>query len=204
MAISRASDSSIQDGLPKYNDIWDGTTAVSAFDTLGSVLLNATTSAVTFSNIPQTYTHLHVKCFTRGSSGVVGGSPVYVRVNGDSGTNYSTHQLIGNGSTAYADGHANASYILDGWGGFQSWAGGDAAGCFGIGIIDILDYTNTNKHKTAKAFWGRDDNSTNGRLMLESGSWRNTNAITSLTFTTDSGYGVNWGTNTQFSLYGVK
>jgi hypothetical protein len=162
---------------------------------------------VTFAGIPAGYKHLQVRCLTRGSTGAAGGSPVYLTINGDTAANYSTHQLIGNGATAYADGHANASYILDGYGGFQSWSGGDAANCFGVGIIDLLDYASTTKNKTARALWGRDNNATSGttgRVMLESGSWRNTAAITSLTFTTDAGSGVNWGAYTQFALYGVK
>jgi len=206
VAISRASDSSIQDGLPKYNDIWDGTTATSAFDSLGSVLLGTATSTITFSNIPGTYTHLQIRCLTRGTTGST--CPVYLRVNSDSGTNYSTHQILGNGSTAYADGHANASYILDGWGGFQSFSGDDLANTFGIGIIDIFDYANTSKFKTARALWGRDNNASSGvtgRVVFESGAWRNTNAITTLTFTTDATtYGINWAAGTQIDLYGVK
>lgn len=175
-----------------------------AFDALAAVTLSATTNSVVFSGIPSGYKHLQVRCMTRGSAGPVGGTPVYIRVNDDSGTNYSTHQIIGNGSSAYADGHANASYIIDGYGGFQSWSGGDTANCFGIGIVDILDYSSNTKFKTAKALWGRDHSSTNGRVMFESGSWRSTEPITSLTFTTDSSYGVSWAANTQFALYGVR
>jgi hypothetical protein len=206
MAVSRLSQHSIQNAFPKGNTVWDGTTATSSFDSLGSVIVSSATSTVTFSNIPQTYTHLHIRCLTRGSSGST--CPVYLRVNSDSGTNYSTHQLLGNGSTAYADGHANASYILDGWGGFQSWSGDDLANTFGVGIIDILDYTNTSKFKTARALWARENNASTpvtGRIVFESGAWRNTNAITTLTFATDaSTYGITWAPRTEFSLYGVK
>lgn len=207
MAISRASNSSIQGGLPKFNDIWDGTTATSAFDSLGTVVVGSATSAVTFSNIPATYTHLHIRCLTRGTTAST--CPVFLRVNGDTATNYSTHQILGNGSSAYADGHANASYILDGWGGFQSWSGDDLANTFGLGIIDIFDYANTSKFKTARALWGRENNASTpvtGRIVFESGAWRNSaDPIHTLTFTTDAtSYGINWAPRTEFSLYGVK
>lgn len=178
--------------------------APSSYESIATVTVSSPQSTITFSSIPSTYKHLQVRCLTRGSTGISGGAPVYLTVNSDSGTNYSTHHLIGNGSSAYADGHANASYILDAYGGFQTWSGGDTANCFGVGIIDILDYSNTNKYKTARALWGRDHNSTNGRVMLESGSWRSTNAITSLTFTTDATYGVSWGQYSSFALYGIK
>jgi len=206
MAVSRLSQQSIQQSFPKGTTLWDGTTATSAFDSLGTVIVSSATSAVTFSNIPATYTHLHIRCLTRGVTGST--CPVYLRVNSDSGTNYSTHQILGNGSTAYADGHANASYILDGWGGFQSWSGDDLANTFGVGIIDILDYANTSKFKTARALWARENNASTpvtGRIVFESGAWRNTNAITTLTFTTEATtYGINWAPRTEFSLYGIK
>ena len=179
---------------------------VGSYDSLATVTLSATTASVTFAGIPSGYKHLQIRCLTRGASGS-GGTPVYLTVNGDTAANYSTHQLFGSGATANAGGHASASYILDGWAGFQSFAGGDTANCFGVGIIDILDYADTSKNKTARALWGRDNNATSGttgRVMLESGSWRNTAAITSLTFTTDAGYGVNWAANSTFALYGVK
>lgn len=175
-----------------------------AYDALATVTLSTTTASVIFSGIPAGYKHLQVRCLTRGSSTSTGGAPVYVTVNGDTGANYSTHCIIGNGSTAYADDHANALYILDGFGGFQSLSGGDGANSFGVGIIDLLDYSSTAKYKTARALWGRSDNTTTGRVVFESGSWRSTDVINSLTFTTDASYGVNWGANTQFALYGVK
>jgi hypothetical protein len=162
-------------------------------------------SSVSFSSIPSTYKHLQVRCMTRGTSNNT--CPVYLRVNGDTGTSYSTHQVLGNGATAYADNHPNASYILDGWGGFQSFSGGDLADTFGVGIIDLLDYSSTSIYKTARALWGRDNNSSGsitGRVVFESGSWRNTAAINSLTFVTDATYGITWAEKTTFALYGVK
>lgn len=178
-----------------------------SYESIATVDVGAGGSAsVTFSSIPSTYSHLQIRCLTRGTAGT-GGTPVYVTVNSDTAANYSTHQLFGNGSAAASNGHSNASYILDGWGGFQSFAGGDTANCFGVGIIDILDYANTSKYKTARAAWGRDNNATTGttgRVFLESGSWRNTVAITSLTFTTDAAYGVNWAQYSTFALYGIK
>ncbi len=177
-----------------------------SYESIATVTVGAGgSSAVTFSSIPSTYKHLQIRCLTRGTSNNT--APIYLTVNGDTAANYSTHQLLGNGATAYADGHANASYIIDGWGGFQTFSGGDLANTFGVGIIDILDYANTSKYKTARALWGRDNNSSGsitGRVVFESGSWRSTSAINSLSFTTDATYGITWAQYTQFALYGIK
>ena len=177
-----------------------------SYESIATVTVGAGgSSAVTFSSIPSTYKHLQIRCLTRGTSNNT--APIYLTVNGDTAANYSTHQLLGNGATAYADGHANASYIIDGWGGFQTFSGGDLANTFGVGIIDILDYANTSKYKTARALWGRDNNSSGsitGRVVFESGSWRSTSAINSLSFVTDATYGITWAQYTQFALYGIK
>ena len=86
MAISRASNSSIQGGLPKFNDIWDGTTATSAYDSLGSVLVpSGGLATITFASIPATYTHLQIKSFARSTRTRTGGfDQALVRFNGDS------------------------------------------------------------------------------------------------------------------------
>lgn len=179
---------------------------INSYESIATVTVGSGgSSAVTFSSIPSTYKHLQIRCLTRGTSNNT--APIYLTVNSDTSANYSTHQLLGNGSTAYADGHANASYIIDGWGGFQTFSGGDLANTFGVGIIDILDYANTSKYKTARALWGRDNNSSGsitGRIVFESGSWRSTSAINSLSFVTDATYGITWAQYTQFALYGIK
>ena len=73
---------------------------------------------------------------------------------------------------------------------------------FSAHIIDILDYTNTNKYKTVRNLGGFDTNSAQyGYISLGSVSWRNTNAITSISFTLD---GNNFTQYTQFALYGIK
>ena len=182
-----------------------GHLSTNSYESIATVTVGSGgTASVNFSSIPSTYKHLQIRCLTRGSNSA-STCPIYLTVNGDTAANYSTHQLLGNGATAYADGHANASYIIDGFGGFQTLSGGDLANDFGVGIIDLLDYANTSKYKTARALFGRDTNTTTGRIVFESGSWRNTNAITSLSFTTDTTtYGITWSQYTQFALYGIK
>jgi hypothetical protein len=75
-----------------------------------------------------------------------------------------------------------------------------AANVFGAGIIDILDYADTNKYKTVRALSGTDNNGS-GDIILGSGLYQQTTAITSITLEAN---GVNWLTNSSFALYGIR
>jgi hypothetical protein len=202
VAISRASNSSIQGGLPKFNDIWDGTTATSAFDSLGSVVLSANTSSITFSNIPQTYTHLQIRFSATGGSA----ADAYIQLgNGtiDTGANYSSHQVRGNQSSGLAQSYSYATQnqmVL-------TSNIGQSAIYPNTGVCEILDYTNTNKFKTLRCITGYDLNGSSGEAIIWAGSWRQAGSGTTakvvdtikLTMSTSS-----FQTNSIFSLYGVK
>ena len=198
MAISRASDSSIQGGLPKFNDIWDGRSAVGAMDALGVVLLASATADITFNNIPQTYTHLQIRTIVRGTTS---GSDAWYNVNFNSDTttsNYNMHYLLGNGTSA------SSAYLSGADGNIFGRAMGSASGAdnnFAPNIHDILDYTNTNKNKVTRSFSGQDNNNTRNLIMLSSSLWRNTAAISTIRLIATSG---NFSQNSLFALYGVK
>ena len=201
MAISRASDSSIQDGLPKYNDIWDGFTATSAFDSLGSVLVGSSGQlSVTFSNIPQTYTHLQLRILWRDNRSNAGdGSYAELTFNGITTGVYSYHQLYGFGTTSVgaAQNSTYANIELT-----RMPDNAATSGIFGQTIVDILDYTSTNKAKTIRAIGGYDTNS-KGASYLYSGGWHSTPAaITSLSI--KDGGGTLFLENSHFALYGIK
>lgn len=201
MAISRASNSSIQGGLPKFNDLWDGTTATSAFDSLGSVLIGSSGQlSVTFSNIPQTYTHLQLRIFWRDNRSNAGdGSYADLTFNGITTTSYSYHQLygVGTNTTGAAQNSSYANIELT-----RMADNGATSGIFGQTIVDILDYTSTNKTKTIRAIGGYDTNS-KGSSYLYSGGWYSTPAaITSLSII--DGGGTLFLENSHFALYGIK
>lgn len=147
------------------------------------------TSSLTFSSIPQTYTHLQLRLFT-----IVGsaGSGAYTYINGDTTqANYREHVLYGNGSAASAGSYQN-SYMPQFDGGSTT-----SPGAF---IINVLDYTNTNKYKTLHGMGGYDGNGS-GYIAHESLLWMNTAAITSLQF---SPVGTTWSQYAKISLYGIK
>jgi hypothetical protein len=152
-------------------------------------------STITFSSIPSTYTHLQLRSLARGTTSA---ADVETRItfNSDTGSNYSYHQVYGQGVNVPADGSANTSFIYY----IYSPAANATASVFGGGVIDILDYANTNKYKTTRTLSGYDANGS-GYILFRSGNWRNTNAITSIDIVCASG---NFAQYSSFALYGIK
>jgi hypothetical protein len=199
VAISRASNSSIQGGLPKFNDIWDGTTATSAFDSLGVVLLSSTASSITFSSIPQTYTHLQIYGSLKSNRSTYV-DDLGIRFNGDSASNYSFRRMYGVGSsTAQGDNNTSAASMN-----LCQIAGGTVNNSNGFGgiVLEIVDYSSTVKTKSVKSFSGYEDNG-QGIVQLASGNWRNSNTgISSITLIPL--FGTLFSANSEVSLYGIK
>ncbi len=160
--------------------------------------MNGSTNTVTFNNIPPGFTHLQLRIFSRSSRTGANDDLIYARFNSDSGNNYSWHYLMGDGSSGSSSGFSpdNVSYF-----GFNPTAS-TTSNCFGTTVLDILDYNNTNKNKTIRSLSGYDLNGS-GRVMLISGSWVSTSAITSI-FMANYATGANWVAGTRFDLYGIS
>jgi hypothetical protein len=182
-----------------YSSFLAGNPAVSfaAYESIATVTVGSGgVSGVTFSSIPSTYTHLQIRAMGK-SSYAGSGAPDFlnlsIKFNSDADSNnYSTHNLIGNGSSASASGSANN--IGQAWRVPQSGDNGWA-----VGVMDILDYANTNKYKTYRFLTGFDNNGS-GAVRLISMGWRNTAAITSITFPGEP----LWVQYSSFALYGIK
>jgi hypothetical protein len=67
-----------------------------AYDSLATVTLSANTSSITFAGIPAGYKHLQLRATWANSTG----ADTWMRINGDTGSNYAAHYLNGNGSAA--------------------------------------------------------------------------------------------------------
>lgn len=170
--------------------------AVGAFESIATYTGTAT-SIVTFSSIPGTFDHLHFRITARGGST---GSTIYanVRVNGDSGGNYTYHYLEDNGIDNIGSGSVTSGTAM-----YSSYiaGGGSAANYHSLEMIDILDYANVNKYKTFH-YSGIPYDGADGRAAIMAGAWMNkTSAITSITLESSSG---NWTANSHFALYGIK
>ena len=162
----------------------------SPFDSLQTVTVGSGgTSSISFTSIPSVYKHLQIRAMTMASAGATTNGITWI--NSDTtGTNYYTHNLTGNGSTAAA-GSYNYPYT--------PFFGGGTSAPQGI-IMDLLDYTDTNKYKTFKILSGYDANGS-GNMSFTSQLWKNTAAITSIQITLTSG---NWAQYSKFALYGIK
>lgn len=155
-----------------------------------------TGNQVTFSSIPQTFTHLQLRAFARGTTSFADGLTQYMRLNNDSTSAYAQHSLFGNGSIVSSSALANNTSIDAS----QVFAdAGATTSVYGVCITDILDYTNTNKNTTIRAFGGWDGNSGRGRVTLASGHWRNTDAVNRIDILIDGG----WVAGSRLDLYGV-
>jgi len=171
---------------------------VGNFDSIATVTVGAGgQTTITFSSIPSTYKHLQLRYIARQTGGGAGGASIFMKINSDAGNNYAQHILYGTGASAAAGAstsRANISYQL-------MASNGDTASIFGAGVTDFLDYQNTNKYKTIRSINGLDLNNTSGQLWFVSGLWQNTNAISQLDFTAETG---NFAQYSTFALYGVK
>lgn len=174
-----------------------GNLVTNSFESIATVTVGAGgSSSISFSSIPSTFKHLQVRCLARSSRSQNSGYAVF-RFNSDTGTNYSQHSLQGDGASAAAAANSSVSFptlLL-----FPAALRG--ASIFGAGVLDVLDYTNTNKNKTIRVLDGYDSNGA-GLIELGSGAWYNTSAITSITITEYNGN--NFVEYSQFALYGVK
>jgi hypothetical protein len=149
------------------------------------------TATVTFSSIPATYTHLQVRCLAKSDNAGTSLETVSMTINGNSLTK--NHYLYANGSVVLA-GVGGSNVVMN-----TSSAG--STNIFGVAVIDILDYQNTNKNKTIRTLNGVDLNGS-GELVLYSNLYAvNTNAITSLSFNIPT---LNIAQYSQFALYGIK
>lgn len=174
-----------------------GASLANSYESIATVNGNGSSSTVTFSSIPNTYKHLQLRITARGDAGA-GGYPTslaYFRLNNDSGGNYRVHSLNGNGSSASAFSNTNS-------GDFIYLPGGNSS-FFASGIIDILDYTNTNKTKTLRQLSGSDRNGS-GSIYFNSMLWNSTAAVTSISLQGDASFNGNWVTGSTFALYGIK
>jgi hypothetical protein len=173
-------------------------TKLTDFYQIATTTLGSDNSTITFSSIPQDYTHLQIRGFTRTSNSGTGFDDLSVVFNNITTTSYAWHRLLGNGSSASANGAANTTSALMTE---ILMRNGGTANVFSGLVLDILDYKDTNKNKTIRCIGGVDTNGS-GQVALDSGHWRSTSAITTISLTIAGAY--NFKQYSSFQLYGVK
>lgn len=198
MSASRVTASSIAQGLPKSRSLLAGNYAYGGGATWLIERINVGSggaASVTFSSIPQTFTHLQVRGFNRSVSTSTGGMWGKIYLNGDTTTaNYAAHVLYGAGASATAQGFSGSG--LTQYCFYTAHAGDNS---WGSVVADVLDYRSTNKYKTTRLLYGYD---ANGSGLVGAGSelWMSTAAVTSLVI---DNTGANFAQYSSFALYGV-
>jgi len=201
MGIRNLSTASISTGA-KRSKFWDQSTVLTGnYEAIASNTLTSTASSVTFTSIPSTYKHLEIRGVARHDYSAWN-QPIFVTVNSDTATNYGSQGFINNynglGFVAYYDNAAPCYYA-------QRSAGASSPSNYFGGInFSIIDYAKTNKSKIFLSEMGgalSGTSSNNWAVSMAGGHWRNTNAITSITLSTQNGSFV---AGTRFSLYGIS
>lgn len=166
--------------------------STNSYESIATATGTGSSGTITFSTIPSTYKHLQVRWMATASTG----GAIYVNFNGDTGSNYSAHNINGNGSVvgAQAQSAVNNPLIIRN-GGITTT--GDT---MTVGVFDLLDYAETTKNKTWRNLGGYDANGS-GLIELASGARYNTAAVASISFIHNGG---NFTTDSQFALYGIK
>jgi len=158
------------------------------YEPIATQTLGSAAADITFSSIPATYTDLRLvfTCPTTTSN-----AGVRIRLNSDSGTNYSFTQLFGNGTSATSARSTSVSYLylIDVY---------TTQPVFGS--MDLFSYAgSTFKTSLLERSMDRNGVGTVGRNV---GLWQSTSAVTSVYIFNDSA--INFPIGTTATLYGIK
>jgi len=163
--------------------------ATPTYDLLASTTLATSASSVTFSSIDQNYGDLILVTESKGSVGS-GAIPTRFRLNADSGDNYSYVLMNGDGSSANSQAITGNSF------GIMSGYGTPTETQAGLTILQIMDYSATDKHKAALT------RANTSYVEAIAQRWADTSAVNSISvfcFTS----GDNFAAGSTFNLYGV-
>lgn len=165
---------------------------------IATTTLSSDTATVSFTSIPATYTDL-ILVFV----GAVDSATweVALRFNGDTGTNYSTTLLEGNGTSVTSERITTSNLgIVD------SWTGGNHGTTLGANnaIFHIMNYANTTTYKTALSRGNSVDSTSNYLVSATVGLWRNTNAINRVDLISYPVTPIKIKSGSMITLYGIK
>jgi hypothetical protein len=161
---------------------------------LANITLGSSASSVTFSSIPATYRDLVLVIAAASNDS---NQTAIMRFNGDTAGNYNMVHMIGTGGGSGSSQTENSVGFLN-----ISKGIGVPTSLGDVTIISqIMDYSATDKHKTALTR-ANSVNSPFPGTSAQAGRWGNTVAITSVAIALSSG--GNYITGSTFSLYGIR
>jgi hypothetical protein len=158
-------------------------------------------TAVNFTSIPQTFLNLQLRVTERSNNAAVYDALYVYNLDGTGGSsNMAFNTVFGTGTAAGANGYTGS---FSGQFGFTP-ANNSKASVFGSAIIDIHNYTDTNKLKPIKSIWGWYDNDVSigaPYLGMVSGVSMalGTNPVTALSILVNNSFGI----GSTFALYGT-
>jgi hypothetical protein len=167
-----------------------------SYDLLATEILTGSQASVTFSSLSayaSTYQHLQLRIMASHTG--AGGNAINMQLNGDTGSNYASHGLVGNGSSVSSYGIASNNRVENAVVLRQNLSNTS----FGAGVIDILDPFEISKYTTVRALTGHA--STESIVALTSSVRLNVESLTSLTLFPSAN---DIGANSRFSLYGLR
>ena len=162
---------------------------------IASNTLTSSAASVTFSSIPGTYTDLVLRWSARSTGNTHRGD---IRFNSDSSSNYSDIYIDAIGSTVSSSLDSNITS-------FYGYAALNnsfyTASTFSNGELYIPSYTSSANKPLSYYSVVENNSSTANRIEIQSGLWRNSSSITSITFT---GFANNIDSGSSFFLYGLS
>jgi hypothetical protein len=158
------------------------------YEPIATNTLSSATSSVSFSSIPSTYTDLVLVVVATNTGG---NTDLFLRVNGDTATNYSYVFMTAYGSGVDSSKVNNTANVRMGYYGLpQSTVEYHS-------VTHIFNYANTTTYKR----WITRSNAASAGTDALCSQWRSTSAINQLTVFCNSG---SFGTGSTFTLYGIK
>lgn len=152
---------------------------------LANQTLSGEAASVTFGSIPATYKDLVLVLNTTNNTYTNIG--LRMRLNGDTGANYSWVVMRGTGSAAQSQAYTGQTYTTVGW---------TSNSIPSPSRISIFDYASTSKFKSALSRGDEVDGYVNAWANL----WSSNSAVTSITLFNEAG---NFSAASTFTLYGI-
>jgi hypothetical protein len=160
--------------------------AGSTYTPIATTTASGSTTSVTFSSIAGTYTDIVVVCNVQNAAS--GDNGLRMQFNSDTGNNYSTTYIYGDGTSAVSGRQTSAS---------GAQFGRSASGNITTSIGQVQNYSNSTTYKTVL---GRGNNPA-ALVWAAVSLWRSTSAITSITIYNETSATISAGST--FTLYGI-
>jgi hypothetical protein len=160
--------------------------AAQTYEPIATTTLGSNTTTVTFSSISGSYTDLVL--VANGTVTYVGNLDCDIKINSDTGNNYSRTYIFGTGTSALSGKNTSAGAGL----GFY-WSNTQSNNT----IFHFMNYSNTTTYKSMLVRNTNPGASTYAGITM----WNSTSAITRLDLTPTAS--SQWATGSIFTLYGI-